>query len=193
MTAPQRFTVFTRILHWAMAVLVVAMLLIGFAMVTSLADYRLLQAVHRPLGALVLLLAVVRIANRLRHRPPPAPLGKMERLAATGSELLLYLLLLAQPLVGWAMVSASGTPAVLFGSVHLPAITPANADLYSVLRTAHSLLAYALFITFTAHLLAVLFHSLVLRDRLLSRMTFGRRAAQQRDLPPGSDPQPSEG
>ncbi|RSM69330.1 cytochrome B [Amycolatopsis sp. WAC 01375] len=175
MTAPERFTLFSRVLHWAMAVLVVAMLLIGFAMVASIADYRFLQAIHRPVGVLVLVLAVVRIVNRLRRRPPAANLGRLERLASTGSELLLYALLVAQPLVGWAMVSASGTPVILFGSLHLPRITPADLDLYSWFREVHTLLAYALFLLFTAHMLAVLFHTLVLRDGLLSRMTFGRR------------------
>ncbi|WP_033292429.1 cytochrome b [Amycolatopsis jejuensis] len=175
MSTPERFPLVSRILHWVMAVLVLGMLAIGFAMVTSLGGYQFLQAVHRPLGALVLALAVVRIAYRLRRRPPPAPLGRLERLAATGSELLLYALLVAQPLVGWAMLSAAGTPVVLFGSLRLPAITPADADLYAVLRTTHTVLAYALFLTFTAHLLAVLFHALVLRDGLLSRMTFRKR------------------
>lgn len=183
MIAAERFTVFSRVLHWVMAVLVVAMLLIGFAMVASIADYRFLQAIHRPLGALVLVLAVVRIANRLRRRPPPANLGRLERFASTCSEFLLYALLVAQPLVGWAMVSASGTPVLLFGSIHLPQITPVDLGLYAELRQLHTLLAYALFLLFTAHLLAVLFHALVLRDGLLSRMTFGRR----RKVPAPSD------
>jgi len=38
------------------------------------------------------------------------------------------------------------------------------------LRQAHTLLAYLLFMTFLAHLGAVLFHTLILRDRLLKRM-----------------------
>ena len=50
------------------------------------------------------------------------------------------------------------------------AILPANPALYAVLRQAHTLLAYLLFMTFLAHLGAVLFHTLILRDRLLNRM-----------------------
>jgi len=39
-----------------------------------------------------------------------------------------------------------------------------------VLRISHSTLAFLLFLTFTAHMTAVLFHTLVLRDRLIDRM-----------------------
>jgi len=39
-----------------------------------------------------------------------------------------------------------------------------------VLRISHSVLAFLLFLTFTAHMTAVLFHTLVLRDRLIDRM-----------------------
>ena len=45
-----------------------------------------------------------------------------------------------------------------------------QSALYAVLRKAHTLLAYLLFLTFLAHLSAVLFHTLIIRDRLLDRM-----------------------
>jgi len=73
------------------------------------------------------------------------------------------------PLVGWGMLSAARYPIVL-GSLHLPPILPHSLGLYTALRKAHSALAYLLFGTFMAHLTAVLFHSVVLRDGLLRRM-----------------------
>ena len=80
--------------------------------------------------------------------------------------------MLAQPLVGWAMVSASGRPVVVFGFVRLPRIAPFDADLYFVLRQTHSVLAYLLVAVIAAHVFAVLLHTLTLRDRMLSRITF---------------------
>lgn len=71
MTAPARFNRPARLLHWGMAALILAMLLIGVAMVASLADYHALVALHRPLGILILLLAVLRLANRWRRPPRP--------------------------------------------------------------------------------------------------------------------------
>jgi cytochrome b561 len=51
-------------------------------------------------------------------------------------------------------------------------LRPYNITLYAVLRISHSILALLLFLTFTAHMCAVLFHTLVLRDRLINRMAF---------------------
>ena len=171
-TAPVRFALPSRVLHWLMAPMVVVQLLLGVAMIASLSYYPLLLAIHRPLGLLILIFAVVRLANRLTHRLPPFPptMGRAERRIASWSEYLLYALLLAQPLIGWAMLSAARFPITLVGPLHLPGIAPHDIDVYAVLRQAHSVVAFLLFATFTAHVCAVLFHTLVLRDRLLDRM-----------------------
>ncbi len=171
-TAPSRFALPSRILHWLMAPMVIAQLLIGVTMVASLALYPVLLAIHRPLGIAILVFAVVRLANRFAHRLPPFPatMGAAERRIATLSEYLLYALLLAQPLTGWAMLSAARFPVTLVGTLHLPAIAPRAIDVYAVLRQVHGALALLLFLAFTAHVSAVLFHTLGLRDRLLDRM-----------------------
>ena len=70
----------------------------------------------------------------------------------------------------WAMLSAGSYPIVMFGQVHLPPILPASPFLYATLRETHTILAYMLFMAFLAHLGAILFHTLVLRDGLLNRM-----------------------
>jgi cytochrome b561 len=172
MTAVQQFAWSSRILHWLMAAMVLAMLFIGVAMVASLADYHFLVAIHRPLGIMILVFVVVRFINRQLQPLPPFPqtMSRTERFAATWSERLLYALMFALPLIGWGMLSAARYPIVLYGPIHLPPILPVNAALYTVLRQFHTLLAYLLFFTFIAHLSAVLFHTLVIRDGLLKRM-----------------------
>ncbi|WAC91533.1 cytochrome b [Mycobacterium sp. Aquia_213] len=170
-TAP-RFTILSRILHWTMAPMVIAQLLIGVTMIASLSYYPLLLAIHRPLGVAILIFAVVRLANRLTHRPPAflASMSRIERRIATWSEYALYGLLLVQPVIGWATLSAARLPVTLVGPIRLPGIAPQNLDLYAVLRECHGIFAFLLFAAFTAHMCAVLFHTLVLRDRLLDRM-----------------------
>jgi cytochrome b561 len=169
---PTQFPVFSRILHWLMAAMLLAMLFIGAAMVASLGDYHRLVAIHRPLGILILILAAVRLINRLCTTLPPFPptMSPLERRIASASERLLYALMFALPLVGWSMLSAGHYPIVMFGPVHLPPILPANPALYAFLRKTHTILAYLLFLTFLAHLGAVLFHTLIIRDGLLNRM-----------------------
>lgn len=169
-----RFAVPSRILHWLMAPMVIGQLLIGVTMIASMAYYPLLLAIHRPLGILILVFALVRLVNRLTHRLPPFldTVGPVERRIASWSEYLLYALLFVQPLTGWATVSAARMPITLIGPVHLFGIAPHSIDVYAALRWCHGALAFLLFATFTAHLTAVLFHTLVLRDGLLDRMAF---------------------
>ena len=168
----QQFTVSMRLLHWLMAAMVLTMLGIGVAMVSSLASYHGLLSMHRPLGILILLLVVIRYMNRRFSSLPPFPatMSSRERLAASASELLLYTLLFVQPLVGWGMLSAARYPIVLYGSLHLFPILPHSDMLYAVLRKTHTVLAYLLFLTFIAHFGAVLFHTLIVRDGMLDRM-----------------------
>jgi cytochrome b561 len=179
-----RFTLPSRILHWTMAPMVVAQLLIGVIMIASLSYYPLLLAIHRPLGVAILIFAVVRLANRLTHRPPAflATMRRAERRIATWSEYALYALLLVQPVIGWATLSAASLPITLVGPIRLPGIAPHNLDLYALLRECHGVFAFLLFAAFTAHMCAVLFHTLVLRDRLIDRMALWpvkRDAARQ--------------
>jgi NAD(P)-dependent dehydrogenase (short-subunit alcohol dehydrogenase family)/cytochrome b561 len=168
----QQFALLSRILHWLMAAMLLAMLFIGVSMVASLGDYHRLVAIHRPLGIMILILVVARVINRLFTTLPPFPptMSPQERFIATASERLFYFLMFALPLVGWGMLSAGHYPIVMFGSFHLPPILPSIPALYAVLRKTHTILAYLLFATFLAHLSAVLFHTLIIRDRLLSRM-----------------------
>ena len=191
MTAPTRYPVRTRILHWLTALLVFSMLFIGFVMVNSLGSYAALRGIHMTLGVTVLVIVVARAANRLTHRVPRLPdtVGWLEHKVVVGSELTLYALLLAQPLVGWAMVSAAGQSVVVFGSLHLPRIAPFDANLYFILRQTHSLIAYALVAVIAAHVSAVLLHTLTLRDGMLSRMAF---ALRRKDAPANSPSSPTQ-
>jgi cytochrome b561 len=174
-----RFPMRSRILHWLTAILVFAALLIGFAMVNSVGSYAALLAVHMTMGVAVLVTVIIRIINRFTAKPPnwPPTIGPVEGKIIANSERLMYLLLAAQPLVGWAMVSATGRSAVAFG-LHLPRIAPFDDGLSFVLRQSHSVLAYLLVIVIAAHVSGVLLHTVALRDGILSRMTFGLRTTR---------------
>src|ERR1700760_1907574 len=150
---PTQFSILMRLLHWLMAALLLSMLFIGVAMVASLGNYHWLVAIHRPLGILILILAVIRLVNRMFTTLPPFPptMSLWEQRVASASEKLLYALMLTLPMVGWGMLSAGHYPIVMFGPLHLPPILPANPVLYAILRKTHTLLAYLLFVTFIAH------------------------------------------
>ena len=157
-----QFALQSRILHWLMAAMLLAMLFIGVTMVASLGDYHVLVAIHRPLGIIILILAAIRFVNRICTKLPPFPptMSRQERFLASSSERLLYALMFALPLVGWGMLSAGPYPIVMFGPVHLPPILPTNPMLYAVLRQSHTILAFLLFATFLARRLDDTLHTI---------------------------------
>jgi cytochrome b561 len=107
---PTRFGLVTRLLHWGMALAIIAMLVLG----TRLEDMQpglanlWLYSLHKSIGLILLALVPVRL---IWHRisPPPAPQGTpgdwTNRLARA-AHVALYLLLLAIHLSGWVASSA---------------------------------------------------------------------------------------
>ncbi|KAB8173392.1 cytochrome b [Lysobacter maris] len=167
------FSVAARVLHWTMAVLILAMLFIGVGMVATVSDkHQWLLAIHRALGIAILVLAITRLVVRLRNPSPPLPadLPRLQRVSAHLSHWLLYALMIAIPLIGWAMLSAGGYPVMLGGNLRLPAIMPENALMFAWLRTAHGALAYLLLFTFLGHMGAALYHALIRRDGVFRSM-----------------------
>ena len=169
----QRFTPLQRLLHWLMVFCIVAMLFIGVGMVsTVMPKYLPLVSIHKSLGIAILVLALIRLAVRLRYRAPalPADLPESMKLAAYLSHYGLYALMIGMPLIGWAMLSAAAYPVVLFGGVSLPAILPQSGSLHTWLWDAHFYLAFAFFGLVLMHVAAALFHALVRRDGVFETM-----------------------
>jgi cytochrome b561 len=162
------FSLLSRVLHWTMAVLIVAMLFIGVGMVASVSPYHRLLSLHEVVGILILALAAIRLINRLLHPapllPPQMPRGLRE--IAHISHYVLYFFMFAQPLLGWAMLSAARYPLPL----HLPDIMPHSVELYATLRHAHGIVGLLFFITILMHLAAALMHALIYRDGVFASM-----------------------
>jgi cytochrome b561 len=166
-----------RLIHWTMAALILAMLFIGVGMVSTAGPlYSTLLAWHRPIGIIILLLALLRIVVRLTHRAPPLPtdMPPLQAAIAKGSHHVLYTLMLAMPLVGWGMLSAGGTPIVLCKGFVLFPILPHDVLLYGWLRRVHGILGYAFFLLILLHLSAALVHAWIRRDGVFESMARGR-------------------
>ncbi|MBA1229453.1 cytochrome b [Pseudomonas viridiflava] len=170
---PERFNLMAQLLHWTMAAAILAMLFIGVAMMTSLTWRPELLDLHQPLGIAILLLAIVRLVNRLRHRAPelPADIPRWQVISAEASHWVLYALMFSLPLLGWGVRSAGGWPVTMFPGVMLPPIAPVHPVWYAILRDAHGLLAWFLFAVVLMHLGAALMHAWVRRDGVFSTMT----------------------
>jgi cytochrome b561 len=181
----RRFTPLQRALHWVMAVCILAMLFIGVGMVSTVAqDYLTLVNIHKPLGILILILALIRLVVRLVYGAPPLPLDLPEpmKLAAYLSHYALYALMIAMPVIGWAMLSAADYPVTLWPSLWLPQIVPQSASLHTLLWNAHFYLAFLFFALILMHLAAGLFHALIRRDGVFDAM--GPRLTHDEIAPP---------
>ena len=174
LTQTRHFNPLAKVLHWLMAVAILAMLFIGVAMMASMTWRPWLLDLHRPLGIAILLLAVVRLINRLRHPAPPLPdsVPGWQAAAARASHWLLYILMLGLPLLGWATLSAGNWPVTLLPGWNLPAIAPENPVLYAWFRTVHGVLAWLLFAVVVVHLSAALMHAWVYRDGFAALFPF---------------------
>jgi cytochrome b561 len=177
-----RYTTVAVILHWVMALGIAMLAIIGLVMVhVKLDTMRLFQLyqLHKSIGVTVLLAAVLRLGWRLVRLPPPLPdsMPPIERTAAAGGHLLLYLFLFALPFTGWALVSSSvfNIPTVLYGVVPWPDLPVLStladkAPVEAVLKIVHAYGAYALIALVGLHSTAALRHHFIIKDDVLRRM-----------------------
>lgn len=167
-----RFTPLQRALHWTMAICILTMLFVGVGMVATIKPgYLKLVSFHKLLGIVILLLALLRLIVRWRYGAPPLPsdMPPPMKLAARLSHIVLYVLMIAMPLIGWGMLSAAEYPVIVAG-IQLPALVPPDPALHAVLWNAHRALAFCFFALILGHLAAALFHALVRRDGVFDAM-----------------------
>lgn len=172
---PTRYPLFSRFLHWLMAILLLGMVILGYYMKSlpmSPVKFQL-YSWHKWTGISVLTLVVVRLLWRYTHRLPSLPhsMSVISIWAAKIGHLFLYSLMLAIPITGWLMSSAKGIPTVMFGLYPLPDLISKNKELGNTLVTVHIWLNYALITMVIAHVMAALKHQFIDRDRIFSRIT----------------------
>ena len=171
---PDRHPRLTIALHWGTVlaiVIAVAAMFLRDASEEKSTRLFLLEA-HRQLGLLVLIGVLLRMLRRLRPglTDHAADMPLWVRGAAHLAHLFLYVLLIALPLVGWALTSAHGIKLSLLGVIPLPGLVAADSDLADNLSDYHVWLAWGLLALVGAHVAAALWHHFVRRDSVLRAM-----------------------
>ena len=170
----ERYTRTAIALHWIIAALVVTMIVLGEVMTEVPRQTPLRGALfnlHKSLGLLVLALVIVRLAWRLRHPPPalPADMPAWNRQLAGVTHAGFYVLLLAQPLLGY-VASVFGKYGVKFFGLALPPWGSDNPAVREPLLSAHHLVANLLIGLIALHLAGVAWHRWGQRSELWRRM-----------------------
>jgi len=208
-TARLRYSNGAIILHWTIALLVI------YNLTTGLLHDVLPKAAfqfHVSSGITILVLTVLRIIWRLTHKPPPfLPMAQWEKGLAHIVHFCLYLVMLAAPLTGWAMLSAhadkprpviAGAPAaapakpyqiLIWGLVPLPKLKPitdiANRpdgaaklkDAHATFEGRHEAIGFIFLGLLILHIAGALKHQLIDRRRQLARMGVGKTEAAHWD------------
>lgn len=127
---------------------------------------------HRSFGALILLLAVIRLAYRLiAGAPPPEPsLPRWQLGLSHAVHWLLYLFILVMPIVGWVGTSAYGAKITVFWLFELPAIVAKDEALANTLLGWHATAGLVMGGLVLIHIGAALYHRFVRHDGVMARM-----------------------
>ncbi|MDY7540711.1 cytochrome b [Undibacterium sp. RTI2.1] len=162
-------------LHWVSALLIIGLLCVGWYMM-SIEDepgsgWYFDQ--HKSFGILVLILILIRIVWRIRHKPEPLSdnVPGWQKNLASIIQWLLYGSMFAMPIIGFIGTSYTKRGVSLFG-MKLPAWTTPNHDIAEQFFAAHSILAFILTTLIVLHVLAGLKHLFIDRDRVFYRMWF---------------------
>jgi cytochrome b561 len=161
-------------LHWLTALcvcLAAGLILLRDEVVTGRSLKQWLLEGHRHFGLFVLVLFFVRIVLRIRagKLPVVGTMSKPIRAVAALTHFALYALLLAMPLLGWALSNAQDRPVHFFG-LTLPALVGADEDLADSLQAWHVDAAWVLLALALLHTGAALWHHFVVRDDVLRAM-----------------------
>lgn len=170
---PQRYSALAMLLHWAIALLLLFQIGLGWALedlakgAMQFAGYQF----HKSIGITILLLSVARLAVRLmRPRPAPVPDGKVQMLLASVVHGLLYAVMIVGPLTGWIIVSTAKVrlQTMLFGTVPWPDL-PVGQGLHEPAEVLHRVLGAVGIALIVLHVAGALYHHFK-REDVLGRM-----------------------
>ena len=173
--SPASYSGSAKLMHWFVAAAVIALLALGPVMKRLVPEGSLrdnLYNFHEALGALVLIVMVVRLARRLAFGTP-APDSSMppiEQRASLWAQYALYVLLFVTTILGWAGTNAYGDPVSVFGLFDFPTILGKDQPLSDRIILWHLVCGILIGGVVALHVAGALYHWLIKGDRVLQRM-----------------------
>jgi cytochrome b561 len=163
----QGYNLTARIIHWAMAILIIALLVLGHTMVDLPRgpEKNSLYGTHMSLGLLAGLAIVFWLYRKIRGDHPPS-----QNKPAKYVHLTLFVLLLLMPVSGLLMAMSDGHAVGFFGLFEIPAFIPESVFAHDLFMVIHNAGQGILIVLLTGHIAAALYHQFYLRDGTLMRM-----------------------
>ena len=164
-------------LHWIAAIAILVLLIHGWWMthVTPRPERFAHYNWHAALGYDVMALLILRLLWRWLHAVPvlPIDLQRWERIAAQAGHALLYVLMFAASLTGWALAGTFRTPMArdLLG-IPVPQIVN-DRGLHNLFEESHTIVSYLLGVLIAVHVVGALRHHFIKRNDVLRRMWIG--------------------
>lgn len=192
----ERYTKTAIILHWLIALLIIAMLALGFWMhelpkdapktaafdLFNLGIYTMTLPepvsvrtfyfnLHKSIGVTLLAFILFRVFWRFTHVVPAFPdtMKAWEKKLADAGHKTLYLLMLVMPLSGFVMSIFSKWGIMWFGIPLVKGLD--NPELREIFTEVHEITAWLLIIVIVLHVAAAIKHKVVDKDDVMKRMS----------------------
>lgn len=171
------YGVISKILHWTIALLILIQFYLVYwkhAMLpekSAIANFYI-NGLHKPIGVVVLLLAIFAVTWKVNNPKPNYPLTmpKWEKQSAIFVQSLLYLILFAMPISGLIMSTAAGYPPNFFGLYQFPQFLENNEVMAQFFFNVHEITSYLVITLVVIHVGAAIKHHFIDRDDVLKRM-----------------------
>jgi cytochrome b561 len=162
------------VFHWLMAALVIGLIVVGLYMTRLPISAAKLKFYgwHKEFGITVLILVMLRFGWRMINVTPllPDTLPLWQKFGAHAVHWALYFFMIAMPITGWLLTSASGLAPSFFGLFVLPTLIAPHDEWRHTLALIHTWLGYGLIATIAAHVGAALKHHFINKDDIFRRM-----------------------
>lgn len=187
--------VVTKVLHWAIAALIITIMSIGIyaAQILTYANLAVrprwgwFMNQHKALGCIVLGLVIIRAIWTLSQPRPELPAGtsRLHRKIAAISPVSLYILMFAVPIAGIGLTIYAHKGFKFFGLFEFYAPIAKNLVIEERFKFAHQICAYTLLGILIMHISAALVHHFLLQDEVLRQMWFQKSPADSSDTARG--------
>ncbi len=165
----------SKLFHWSMALLMIAVYLLGKNLENNYQYYYEILIIHNTLGLLILLLAIFRLSWKwINIRPKLLVSNKILVYAAKTTYFLFYFIFFLQPISGYLVTNLQGDT-VIFFNIELASIIDVDSDLRFIFKQIHEYTSNVVLLLFFIHSGAALMHHFILKDRTLKRMMFSKK------------------